>query len=91
MKSTITITGQISGNFTLRNALVGNSTTEEKTMFNGFRLHFDTKKAAINAIREAYNSLCKDEPEMKGRLSGISADKGRTYLRYDASNAKIDD
>lgn len=91
MKSTITITGQISGNFRLRSALVGNSTTEEKTMFNGFRLHFGTKKEAVKAMRDAYNSLCRDEPEMKGRLSGISVDKGRTYLRYDASSAKIDD
>lgn len=87
MKTTIIISGQISGNLTLRNKLAGNSIEEKRTMFNGSSLLFNTKKDAVAAIREAYNDLIADEPELKGSMSGIRASKDRTELYYDASKA----
>ena len=89
MKTSIVISGQIHGNFTLRNALVRNSMEEKRTMFNGFELVFETKKEAVQAIRQAYNDLVADEPHMKNSIAGISADRARTFLRYDASTASI--
>ena len=88
MYTAISITGQISGNFTLLSA-IGHGYKKKDTQFNGFEVKFRTKKEAITAIREAYNSLVQDEPERKGKLSGIRVNKNRTELYYDASKAII--
>lgn len=87
MKTVIEISGQIGGNFTLLNRLSNGNF--QKTNFNGFLIEFSTKKDAINQIREAYNCLCREEPEQKNRLSGIRTNKSRTVLLYDASKAII--
>lgn len=91
MKTSIVINGQIHGNYVLRNALVRNSMEEKRTMFNGFELIFESKKEAVKTIRQAYNNLVADEPHMKNSISGIRADRGRTFLAYDASTARLVD
>lgn len=92
MKTIIRITGQISGNFTLNNAIARNSFASDhgKGMFNSFWFKFDTKKEAKKAIRKAYKDLISDEPEMKGRLSGIRKSRDNEQINYDASQAIIE-
>lgn len=89
MTTTIRITGQISGNHTLANKLRG-AIEEKREMFNSFILIYSSKKEAVKAIRNAYNELCNEEPEMKGRFGGIRVNADRTSLYYDASQAIID-
>ena len=86
MKSTIHVTGQINGNFTLARAIGGE---RRDGMFNSFYLDFQTKGAAREAIRKAYMSLTQDEPEMRGRIGGVRSNRSRTELYYDASKAII--
>jgi len=83
MKTKISITGQISGNTTLVNAIGGEV---KKGMFNSFIITFPTKGLAVKAIRQAYKYLKNEEPEFK---HGIKSNKERTFLSYDASQAKI--
>jgi hypothetical protein len=87
MKVNIVITGQVSGNFTLLNKL--NNGTQKSGMFNSFILNFDKKSEAIKAIKAAYKSLCNEEPENKGLISGIRKNEDSTILSYDASKAII--
>lgn len=91
MTTTIRIEGQISGNITLHNAIITYEGQSRRIMFNGYEITFPSKKIAVAAIRAAYNSLVRDEPEMKGGIGGIRTNKGRTFLGYDASTAKIID
>lgn len=90
MRTSIYISGQINGNFKLRNAIITAECEEKKGMFNAIELVFATKKTAKKALSAAYKSLIKDEPEMKGRFGGIRYAPGNT-LYYDASQAKIQD
>ena len=87
MKTTIEISGQIGSNFKLLSKL--NNGDYKKSMFNGFFIHFNTKKEAVKFIKDAYNSLCEDEPEQKNRFGGVRVNKDRTTLYYDASKAVI--
>lgn len=87
MKTSIYISGQISGNFTLRNAII-TAECEEKKEFNNMRLIFPTKKAARKALWDAYKSLRSNYPEMVGGLTGLRYSKlGGLY--WDASKAEI--
>jgi len=86
MKRTIEITGQISGNFTLARMI---GCEAKRGMFSSFTIPFATKKEAVKAIRDAYNSLVAEEPELKGCFGGIRVNKDRTELYYDASKAII--
>jgi hypothetical protein len=87
MKVQIAITGQINGNFTLLSKL--NNGNLKNGMFNSKIISFDTKKEAKKAIKEAYKSLCSDEPGMKGNFGGIRKSQDNTSLYYDASKAEI--
>ena len=87
MKVKIVITGQIGGNFKLLSKL--NNGNYREGMFNSKHIYFDTKKEAKQAIKEAYKSLCEDEPQMKGFIGGIQKNKDNTALYYDASKAEI--
>jgi len=81
MKATIEITGQISGNFLLRNRVSTWESTIESCMFNTFRIHFPTKKSAIKALSDARKKFI---------LDGDSYSYTRGYsLSYDASRATI--
>lgn len=87
MKTEIIITGQISGNFKLRNAII-TAECEEKRVFNNIVLTFKTKESAVNALSEGYQYMCKEMPEEKGKMSGIRYTRGCS-LSYDASRAVI--
>lgn len=86
MKTSIHISGQINGNFKLRSAIITANCEEKKGMFNAIELVFPTKKAAVKALSEAYQSFVRDG-ERKG-LGGITYSRGYS-LGYDASTAKI--
>jgi hypothetical protein len=88
MKTSILISGQISGNFTLANkiSVVGNDIMELKNgMFNSKIIVFETKRAAEKALWEAYKSLRQDKED--AQASRLRYSKG--YISYDASTAKI--
>lgn len=88
MKTSITISGQINGNFKLRNAIVTADCQEKKGMFNSIILEFESKKAAIKALSGGYQYMCREMPEEKGGMSGIRYSRGYA-LSYDASRAVI--
>lgn len=83
MKTVINISGQISGNTRLANAIHAYDMQQERTMFNGYRMTFATKAAAKKALWDAYKRLRAAEPEFSG---GIKYSRFGT-LRYDASQA----
>lgn len=89
MKTSIFISGQISGNFTLRNAISnavkGVNCEEKKGMFNSITLTFPTKRAAKKAMWEAYTRLRQDKQD--AQASRLRYSKG--HISYDASTAKI--
>lgn len=87
MKTEIIITGQISGNFKLRNAIV-TADCEEKKRFNDIILTFKTKESAINALSQGYQYMCSEMPKERGKISGIRYTRGCS-LSYDASRAVI--
>lgn len=85
MKTSIIVNGQISGNSTLRNAIITAECEEKKKMFNSIELIFPTKKAAAKAMWEAYKSLRQDKQD--AQASRLKYSKG--FISYDASTAKI--
>jgi hypothetical protein len=86
MKTSIEISGQISGNSTLANAINTFDSEMKRTMFNGYKITFKTKKAAKKALWEAFKYLRNEEPEFA--RGGIFYSKHGS-LRYDASYAKL--
>lgn len=86
MTTTITINGQINGNFRLLGAIQTSSSKKEDAGFNNFRLIFPTKAAAKKALWEAFKYLRSEAP-CYGRLSYSK----HGILSYDASTAKIED
>lgn len=88
MKTSIFITGGISGNFRLKLSCTNFDLIEfSKLNFNGFRLDYPTKKLATKALSEAFQFLKSDEPDFF-KQGGISYTRG-FVLNYDASHAKI--
>lgn len=83
MKAKIEITGQISGNFRLRNAVITPDCEEYRGMFNSFILKFRTKKDAYKALWEGYKYLRREYPDPY-----LHYNKKKS-LSYDASIAKI--
>lgn len=88
MKTQINITGGINGNSHIMTKL-SNYTDYKRTNYGGYTVYYDTKKQAVDDIRQAYNDLCFDEPGIKNRIGGIKVNKARTRLYYDASQAII--
>lgn len=87
MKTTITITGQPSGNRTLLHA-IQTSDSEVEESFNNFVITFGSKKEAKEAISNAYESLVHEEPDFAE--DGISFNEHLSKLWYDASVACLD-
>ena len=85
MQTTITITGQISGNLRLLSAIQTFDSEVKKTIFYGYQITFRTKKQAKKALWDAYKWMRNEEPVFK---HGITYGKSG-YLSYDASKAKI--
>lgn len=86
MKTIIQITGQLSGNMILKNAIREYDDQVTKLTFYGYNVTFRTKKEAKKALWEAYRHLKREEPDYRGiRYSKYGA------LSYDASQAIIID
>jgi hypothetical protein len=83
MKATIYISGQINGNFRLKNVL--DNGTAKSTIFNGFAVSFDTKKEAKKALWEAFKDLRSED----NKPYNLSYSKG-SAIYYDASKAIIE-
>lgn len=90
MKTSIVISGQISGNHTLLNAIVTHECERKDLMFNNYRLTFATKKAARKALWDGFNYLKRtlDEPNV-GSIAGLNYSKFG-QLTWDASRAVIE-
>ena len=88
MTTSITITGQISGNFKLLNAISTYDSIKKDIGFNNYQLIFKTKAEAKKALWEGWKYLKRNEPEFV-RKDDYSAKNGS--LNYDASRAKIAD
>lgn len=89
MKTTIQITGQISGNYTLHNAISRTGWPEIKRgMFNSFIITYETRKEARRAMWEAYKSLRADKQDAQASRLKYSP---KHSLSYDASRAVIVD
>jgi len=81
MKASIIISGQISGNFTLKAHLQTIDTIKVINLpFSSFRICFSSVKEAKQALKDAYKDL-------KGTCSWVSYSDG--FLDYDASYAKL--
>lgn len=85
MTQTVTITGQISGNRRLLDAISTIDSKYESISFNGFQVTYPTKAAAKKALWYAYKYLVSQEPDFKSMI------KYSKYgsLSYDASRAEI--
>jgi len=90
MKTEIHITGQISGNIRLRNAIITAVCEERRGMFNSYILTFKSNKAAVKALSEGYQYMSREEPRITNRIGGINYSRGHA-LNYDASRAVIQD
>lgn len=88
MKTSIFISGQINGNFKLRNAIITSDCKEKKGMFNSIILEFKSKKAAVKGLSQGYQHFCKEMPEERGNISGFRYSIG-SALYYDASKAVL--
>jgi hypothetical protein len=89
MKTSIIISGQISGNLTLHNAISTFESETKKLNFNNYEIIFPTKGKAIKALSKAFQTLKNDEVDYY-KQGGISYQRGSS-LSYDASNARIND
>lgn len=86
MKAQIIVSGQISGNYTLLHACSTFDSETSKTMFNGFKIVFNTMKEARQAMRNGYKALKAEEPDFyKDGGIGLYND----CLSYDASTARL--
>lgn len=86
MKAQIYISGQLQGNFTLRNHIQCFDRAKEGS-FNSYTYNFKSVKEAKKAIRKAYWSIREQlDPD---NYSVIYKSKDNTYLSYDASKAKV--
>jgi len=85
MKTTITIRGQINGNFRLLNAIKTYECIKKDIGFNNYALIFPTKKAAKKAMWEGFKYLKRNEPEYV-RMENYSRFGS---INYDASRAEI--
>jgi hypothetical protein len=84
MKVIIYITGGISGNRILLNAIPSNGYKDMS--YNGFEIPFNTKKEATKALSEARIKLMEDKEDWNN--SNASYMRG-VSLHYDASKARI--
>lgn len=87
MTTSIEISGQISGNTTLANAINALDSEMKRTMFNGYKITFKTKAAAKKALWEAFKHLRSDKEDARNSMLAYSAKTG--WLRYDASYARL--
>jgi hypothetical protein len=83
MKASIIISGQISGNFTLKAHLQTLDAVKVVNLpFSGFKIEFDRVSHAREALRSAYQDLKNDS-------GNVNYNKWASSLDYDASTAKL--
>lgn len=85
MKTHIFIKGQIQSAYKLRNLCETNKRTKITNEFNHYRIYYDTKKDATEALHKAYKYLKEND----GGDYKLSYCKGN-LLTYDAATASID-
>ncbi len=85
MKTSIRITGQVASCHKLKSVLGRDSIGMER-FFNDTVLFYQTKKEAVNEIKEAYDHLVNQEPEEKDESIMLHND----ILSYDAAKAYIE-
>lgn len=83
MKTTIQISGQINGNYTLLNAIKTYDCKHTQGIFNSHLLEFKTKKEAIQAMKDGYKILKNQD------LTSLKKANKFEAIYYDASIAKI--
>lgn len=86
MKTSIYISGQIGGNHTLRNVIGGHPLDIKKRMFYAIEVVFKTKREAVKALSEGYQSL-RSNPDTNG-WPLLRYVRGN-FIAYDASKAEL--
>ena len=90
MQTAILITGQPSGNFTLKNAITSGKIiySVEETRFNGFVVYFNSKSDANKALSNAKSYLIEqgNKPATAKNRGDFSYLPGQ-FINYDSSNA----
>ena len=82
----IVVSGGISGNITLANALHG-ATRKTNGMFYGYILHYANRRDARKAIADAFKSLNSDKQDAHNSMLAKSRDN--SFITYDTSNASL--
>jgi hypothetical protein len=92
MQTAILITGQPSGNFTLKNAITSGNIpcSIQDSRFNGFVIYFNSKSEAKKALSNAKSYLIQQgnnpaTPKTRGDFSYLPGE----FINYDSSNAII--
>lgn len=80
MKTSIVITGQIGSVSTLRNQIETIDSETKNLQFNNVQVIFNTKKEAVKALSNAFQSLREDESVSYLRGASISYDAARAYI-----------
>lgn len=88
MYATITITGQVQGNFQILRKL-RNYDTKEDGQFNSFILKYKNMSVAQKDLYNAYKALKEEDPETSFLSIYRSPGNKPERMQYDASCAKI--
>ena len=86
MKTSIVITGSgITSKTTLLNSIPCYSEQIKKLNFNNFLITFNTKKEAVKALSDAYQTLISDFD-----IKFVTDYSRGKYLAYDAGTARLE-
>ena len=89
MKTSIQITGSgISSKTTLLGSIANRKSETKNLMFNNYEVVFPTKKEAIKALSDAYQTLSSDKEDWRASMGSYT--RGSS-LSYDAGVASIID
>jgi hypothetical protein len=92
MQTIILISGQPSGNFTLKNAVTSGNVicSVENSRFNGFMIYFKSKSDAKKALSNAKAYLIEQgNKAANGKSCGDFSYLPGEFISYDSSNAII--
>ena len=92
MQTIILISGQASGNFTLKNAVTSGNITwsVENSRFNGFMIYFNSKSDAKKALLNAKAYLIEQgNKAATAKSSGDFSCLPGQFINYDSSSAII--
>lgn len=86
MKTQIRISGQVASKMRLQHVL-GRDAYKIEKFFSDINLFYESKKMAKKEMKEAYEYLCNEEPDMMDEIGGIILHND--HLSYDAAIATI--